>query len=108
MFHIAIENTSIANWFSEKLLDCFQTKTVPIYYGCWNIGDFFNINGILPFRDLNDMITSCNKLTPELYELMFPAIEENYELSKKWCDQMGQLKAGITLILKEEGFNEET
>lgn len=105
MFHIAIENTSIKNYFSEKIIDCFQTKTVPIYYGCWNIGDFFNINGILPFIDLNEMIASCNKLTPELYKLMLPALEENFQRSNKWCDQMEQLKNGITLILKEEGIN---
>ncbi|GAG53179.1 unnamed protein product, partial [marine sediment metagenome] len=39
-YHIAIENTSMNNYFTEKLIDCFQTLTVPIYYGAENIGEF--------------------------------------------------------------------
>jgi hypothetical protein len=105
MFHIAIENTSIANFFTEKLLDCFQTKTVPIYYGCTNIGDYFNVKGIWLASNISEIITICNELvTPELYMKILDYLEENYLLSNKWCDQMLQLKNGITLILKEEGI----
>ena len=104
MFHIAIENCSIANYFSEKIIDCFQTKTVPIYWGCLNIGEYFNITGIYIANNINDIITICNHLTPEKYNELLPILEENYLLSNKWCDQMLQLKNGITLILKEENF----
>ena len=104
MFHIAIENTSIDNFFTEKLIDCFQTKTIPIYYGCPNIGKFFNNEGIIQVNDITDIIEVCNKLTPELYDSLFSALNDNYELSNKWRNQMEQLKKGITLILKEEDF----
>jgi len=104
MFHIAIENTSIDNFFTEKLIDCFQTYTIPIYYGCPNIGKFFNNEGIIQVNDINDIIEICNKLTPDLYDSLFSALNDNYELSNKWCNQMEQLKKGITLILKEEDF----
>lgn len=39
-FHIAIENCSIDNFFTEKILDCFISKTVPVYCGCLNIDKF--------------------------------------------------------------------
>jgi hypothetical protein len=104
MFHIAIENVSIANWFSEKLIDCFQTKTVPIYYGCTNIGEYFNKEGILTANNIEEIITICHYLTPEVYKNKLPMLEQNFELSHKWCDQMGQLKAGIIQILNEEGY----
>ena len=40
MFHIAIENVSQRSYFSEKLLDCFLTRTVPVYWGCHaNLGE---------------------------------------------------------------------
>jgi hypothetical protein len=103
MFHIAIENTSIKNYFSEKIIDCFQTKTVPIYYGCKNIEEYFNIEGIYTANSLQTIISICNQLTSGLYEKLLPAINDNFERSNKWCDQMLQLKNGITLILKEEG-----
>jgi hypothetical protein len=31
-FHICIENSRQVNCFTEKLMDCFVTKTVPIYW----------------------------------------------------------------------------
>ena len=104
MFHICIENTSIDNYFSEKLIDCFQTQTIPIYYGCRNIGEYFNQMGIIQVGSLDQIIEVCNQLTPESYERMSPILEENLELSNKWCDQDEQLKNGITLILKEENL----
>lgn len=103
MFHIAIENTSINNFFTEKLIDCFQTMTVPIYYGCPNIGEYFNKAGMFCVKDIERIIDTCNYLiNPTIYDLMLPAIRANYLLSEKWCDQMSQLKKGITLIIKEE------
>ncbi len=104
MFHICIENTSINNFFTEKLIDCFQTRTVPIYYGCPNIGEYFNKDGIFIARHVNDIISFCNVLTPELYGRMLSALNDNFERSNKWCDQMLQLKNGLTLILKEENY----
>jgi hypothetical protein len=37
MFHIAVENVKIDNWYTEKISQSFATKTVPIYWGCPNI-----------------------------------------------------------------------
>lgn len=104
MFHIAIENTSIANFFTEKIIDCFQTKTVPIYYGCTNIGDFFNDAGIVQVNSIDEIIEVCNEVSSELYEWSLPLLEDNFALSNKWCDSAEQLKNMVTLILKEEGY----
>jgi hypothetical protein len=40
-FSIAIENTSMPFYFTEKITDCFLAYTVPIYYGCKNISKYF-------------------------------------------------------------------
>lgn len=97
-FHIVIENKSIKNMFTEKLIDCFQTKTVPIYYGATNIADFFNPDGILQFNNIDHAINICNNLTPETYEKMLPAIEDNYQRSFKWANFDEQLKKAIEEI----------
>ena len=98
-YHIAIENTSIKNMFTEKLIDCFQTKTIPIYYGCVNIESFFNKDSIFVVRNLQDIINTCNNLTSDTYNKMLPAIEENYELSIKYCDYNNQIKEAIISII---------
>jgi hypothetical protein len=102
MFHIAIENTSIKNMFSEKILDCFQTRTVPIYYGCLNISDYFNIEGIIVVNNLTEIINACNRLTPETYRNMLPAMEDNYIRSNNWRDDMGLLKDAVIKLLNSQ------
>jgi hypothetical protein len=99
MFHIAIENCSIKNYFSEKLLDCFQTKTVPIYCGCTNIGEYFNPNGIFVVENVREIIRVCNHLHINTYNEMLPAIEDNYERSFKWCDSWVQVRNKIIQLI---------
>lgn len=40
-YNVAIENTSAPYYFTEKIGDCFLAWTVPVYYGCTNIGKYF-------------------------------------------------------------------
>jgi hypothetical protein len=40
-YSIAIENASMKNYFSEKFTDCILSWTIPIYYGCPNINEYF-------------------------------------------------------------------
>jgi hypothetical protein len=37
-------------------LDCFLFKSMPIYWGCSNIGDYFNKHGIIEFNNVDDLI----------------------------------------------------
>src|ERR1035437_7458932 len=83
-FHIVIENTAMRNMFTEKLIDCFQTKTIPIFYGCSNINDFFNIEGMYLVKNVDDIINTCNILTLEIYEKKIEAIEDNYQRSMNY------------------------
>lgn len=40
-YHVAIENSYVPDYFSEKLADAFLGLSYPIYYGCPNIFDYF-------------------------------------------------------------------
>ena len=62
MFSVCIENTTHDTYFTEKILDCFATGTLPIYKGTKNITKYFDGNGILFLDEIN-----INELTPELY-----------------------------------------
>jgi hypothetical protein len=41
-YHIVIENSSFMDYWTEKLADCFLAGAYPLYYGCPNLGDYFN------------------------------------------------------------------
>ncbi|OGB33306.1 MAG: hypothetical protein A3F78_16560 [Burkholderiales bacterium RIFCSPLOWO2_12_FULL_61_40] len=40
-YALAIENSSSRDYWTEKVADCFLAWTVPIYYGCTNLEDYF-------------------------------------------------------------------
>jgi hypothetical protein len=100
MFHIAIENTSVKNYYSEKLLDCFNSHTIPIYYGCTNVHEFFNIFGMFVVKNIKELIKVCNSLTPEIYEGMRPAMEDNYNRVKYLPSYGLQLQKVLIDLLK--------
>jgi len=81
MFSVTIENTNKDYYFSEKLIDCFMTGTIPIYFGPPSIGKFFNEKGIIMFQDDDFDIDSLNE---ELYDNMLPYIRENFEKAKEY------------------------
>ena len=85
-FSITIENSKSKYYFTEKLLDCFATGTIPIYWGCTNIGDFFDERGILQFDCENDLRRIFEEITkePSLYNLMYPFVKENFERAKEF------------------------
>jgi len=76
MFSIAIENASYETYFTEKLLDCFATGTIPVYYGAPNIGEHFNKDGIIDLSEEFDV-------SDEIYYSKMDAIKENLEKTKK-------------------------
>ena len=80
MFSITMENASYSGYFTEKILDCFLTGTIPIYYGDPDIGNIFNMDGILVWSEDFDL----NALTEELYYSKMDAIKENFEIAKQF------------------------
>lgn len=49
-YSIAIENNSLNNYFTEKIMDCYLTYTVPVYYGCKNVSDYFSEESYVPIN----------------------------------------------------------
>lgn len=83
-FSIVIENTKQNFYFTEKLLDCFVTGTVPIYWGCPSIGKFFDENGIITFDNMDDLNNILNTISEETYNNMKTAILNNFNTSMKY------------------------
>ena len=83
-FGISIENFSNKGWFTEKILDCFLMRTIPVYWGCSDIHTFFNKEGIVKFENVDDCIEKLNNLTPEYYSDRLEIIEENYNTAKNY------------------------
>ena len=79
MFSIAVENAVYDTYFTEKLTDCFATGTIPVFYGCKGVTEYFNEDGIIFLDDDFDFST----LTKELYHSKMEAIKDNFEFANK-------------------------
>lgn len=77
-FQIVVENVKKDFYFTEKLIDCFSTGTIPIYYGCPSISNFFDIDGILIFDNLRDLEDILNNITFDLYHSKLEAVKNNF------------------------------
>lgn len=76
---------------------CIVSKTVPIYYGCPNIGDYFDLNGIIIVNDENDCIAKINKLNKNTYKKMKPYVEKNF---KTWLVNMPSFEEQLDKVLQ--------
>lgn len=78
-FHLAIENHYAPHHWTEKLADAFLGYTVPIYYGCPNVSDYFPEESVIPIdiHDFDGAVSIIREaLTFENYQRRLPAILE--------------------------------
>lgn len=79
-FHVAIENQFAPNVWTEKLADAFLGFTVPIYYGCPNVYEYFPKESLIQI-DIFDTEGSIAKIkeiisTEGEYERRLDAVKE--------------------------------
>lgn len=99
-FSIIVENSRQKNYFSEKIIDCISSKTIPIYWGCENISEFFDIDGILTFSTLDQLLDIIINLDSNYYEDNIKYVEKNYETSKEYWNYYSRIRNKI-----EENLN---
>ena len=73
-FSVVIENTRERNYFSEKLLDAVLCETVPIYWGCPNIGDFMDTDGMILCESEADLRRAVMAASEAEYAARLPAL----------------------------------
>jgi hypothetical protein len=78
-YHVAIENDSLPDYFTEKLVDSFLGLALPFYFGCTNAADYFPPESFIPI-DIFDFEGSINTIRRAIeaneYEMRLPYIKE--------------------------------
>lgn len=83
MYSVVVESSSEPNYFTEKLIDCLITKTIPIYWGCPNVSEYFDTSYWIKPEDL--LVT---EYTEEYYYSNIEKININFEIAKKYCESL--------------------
>ena len=88
-FSIIFENFVDDMYFTEKLLNCFATGTIPIYMGARNIEQKFNIDGIIKFVNVMELLNILQELKKfgfeAYYESRLEAVKDNHERCKEYA-----------------------
>jgi hypothetical protein len=79
-YSIGIENHISSYYFTEKIMNCFASMTIPIYYGASRISDYFNPDGIIIIPDMNldniaNILKNCNESE---YQSRLSAVIDNF------------------------------
>ena len=89
-FSIVTETCREDNLFTEWIVDCFALGTIPIFWGAPNIGDFFEIKGILQFDTVDRLYKILSSLRAMDWASNLSAIYTNlskveyYSITEDW------------------------
>jgi len=95
-FSIVPENSRHNGYYSEKVVDCFVAKTIPLYWGCLDLEKHFNPEGFIRFDTYDDLLKSLQSLTPEYYASKLKAVNENFERALLYVYQWDWIEIYIT------------
>ena len=95
-YSIVIENAREKNYFTEKLIDAFMCNTVPIYWGCPNIAEFFDTSSMILCEDITDLQQATERMSESDYASRFPALVAARNVAIEYSDIY--LRAAKTLL----------
>jgi hypothetical protein len=82
-YSIAIENSALPHYFTEKINDCFLAYTVPVYHGCTNIADYYPEKSFISI-DINNPLSALETIrrimTDDDWASRMDAVKEAREL----------------------------
>jgi len=81
LYCVIIENLADPYYFTEKLIACFASRTVPILYGsCYPNIEELDKRGILYFHTVEDLEILMDSCDEAKYKSLSDSIEHNYSI----------------------------
>jgi hypothetical protein len=99
-FSVVIENLREPSYFTKKLVDSALCRSVPIYWGAPDIGDYFDTDGMIICSGLEEILAVLRGISPEDYDARTEAIEKNYQRALGLFDTNDRAAAIIASALR--------
>lgn len=85
-YSIVIENCRYPGYFTDKIIDCFATGTIPIYWGNPKMGELFDRRGFYTWETPDELDRILNyEISEDDYEHKYPYIFENFKRFKEYA-----------------------
>ena len=94
-YSIVIENVREKNYFTEKLVDAVLCRTVPIYWGCPNIGDFMDTGGMIVCNSAAEIHAAVQNTSPEDYMSRLSALDAARQRADFWGDYLKRAAVAV-------------
>ncbi|WP_246175768.1 glycosyltransferase family 10 domain-containing protein [Roseovarius bejariae] len=94
-YSVVIENVRERDYFTEKLIDALLCKTVPIYWGCPNIAEYFDTSGMIICESAADIQQALRSMSEADYNARLPALEAIRETAAGYGDIHGRAARAV-------------
>ena len=94
-FSVVIENIREQHYFTEKLVDAILCKTVPIYWGCPNISDYFDTSGMIICQNKDELYNELTRINEDRYHRLLPQLCNAYPQAEYWADLEGRATRAV-------------
>jgi hypothetical protein len=101
-YHLAMENSRVPNYFTEKLTDAYLGGAYPLYYGCVNIGDYFP-NGSFTELDIRDPKKALKVIDRTISNNNYERNQEQLQFARELVLDKHNLFPLITNLVHEYG-----
>lgn len=85
-YSVVIENCREPCYFTEKLIDACLCRTVPIYWGAPDIGEFFDTSGMIICTSKNDIAKALTLVSESDYASRSTALEANFKTAEHYAN----------------------
>jgi Glycosyltransferase family 10 (fucosyltransferase) C-term len=97
-YSIAIENSALPGYFTEKLTECYLAHTFPVYFGAPDITDYFDSASLLTIN-IEDYRTSIHLIEKLLEEDPWEKLQETLIQQKLLYLSRYQLFSALSTVL---------
>ena len=94
-YSVVIENVRERNYFTEKIVDAVLCRTVPIYWGCPNIGDFVDTSGMILCESKRDIEQALSRMSEADYEARLPGLRAAEAGAEAYSDLLGRAAQAV-------------
>lgn len=85
-FSVCIENSRTPGYFTEKLIDSFLCRSLPVYWGAPDIAHFFDPRGMICCSSEAELQNVTQNVTEADYRLRLPYLEDNIRRAIEFSD----------------------
>lgn len=83
-YQIVVESQSYESYFTEKVIDCFTQRVIPIYNGDFTFCEHFDCNGIWRFETVEELRSILANISDTDYFSRLASIDRNQELAAQY------------------------